>query len=112
MFSRISIGAVVAQLAMGVAASPCKTVALNATVAAWQAKYPGATVQSADVVVVGGGSAGSNAAINIVDAGKSVLLIEKQAQLVGSVFVERRTRKETMKNKKKKRIERTKKDHI
>ncbi|CAK7230183.1 hypothetical protein SCUCBS95973_007486 [Sporothrix curviconia] len=85
MLSRISTAAVVAQIAMGVAATPCKATTIKSTVAAWQAKYPGATVQSADVVIVGGGSAGSNAAINLVDAGKSILLVEMQAQLGGMV---------------------------
>ncbi|CAK7205538.1 hypothetical protein SEUCBS139899_008315, partial [Sporothrix eucalyptigena] len=85
MLSRVSTAAVVAQLAMGVAAGPCKPVTINSTVAAWQAAYPDATVQSVDVAIVGGGSSGSNAAINLYDAGKSLVLIEMQAQLGGMV---------------------------
>ncbi|KAI0881954.1 FAD/NAD(P)-binding domain-containing protein [Annulohypoxylon maeteangense] len=38
-----------------------------------------------DVVVVGGGSSGTHAAIRLRDAGKTVVVVEKQAQLGGHV---------------------------
>ncbi|KAL1897720.1 hypothetical protein Sste5346_004028 [Sporothrix stenoceras] len=85
MLSRLSTVAAVAQLAITAAASPCKVATINSTVAAWLAQYPDATVKDTDVVIVGGGSSGSNAAINLVDAGQSIILIEKEAQLGGMV---------------------------
>ncbi|XXH00820.1 hypothetical protein Hte_007171 [Hypoxylon texense] len=38
-----------------------------------------------DVVIVGGGSSGTHAAIQLKDAGKTVVVVEKQAQLGGHV---------------------------
>lgn len=45
-------------------------------------QYPGAANLSVDALIIGGGSSGSNAAIHLLDSGLSVLVVEKQAQLV------------------------------
>ncbi|EFX04831.1 fumarate reductase/succinate dehydrogenase [Grosmannia clavigera kw1407] len=47
--------------------------------------YPNATVKTVDIVVVGGGDAGANAASNLYDAGLSVIVLEKEDHLGGRV---------------------------
>lgn len=39
-----------------------------------------------DVVIVGGGVSGAHAAVKLRDAGRSVVVVEKQGQLVCSIF--------------------------
>lgn len=48
--------------------------------------YPDATVKEVDVVIVGGGGSGANAAINFYDAGVSVIVVEKEDHLVRDLF--------------------------
>ncbi|EPE10266.1 amine oxidase [Ophiostoma piceae UAMH 11346] len=85
MRSILAPAAVVAQLALCAAATPCKPASLNGTASAWLKAYPGSARKDVDVVVVGGGSAGSNAAIHLYDAGLDILLIEAKPQLGGMV---------------------------
>ncbi|EFX05568.1 amine oxidase flavin-containing superfamily [Grosmannia clavigera kw1407] len=49
------------------------------------AQYANASYKSVDVVIVGGGSSGSNAAVHLKDAGLDVLVVEKNTQLGGMV---------------------------
>lgn len=57
----------------------CGSVAANCT---FGAQYPGAANKTVDVVIVGGGSSGSNAAVHFKDAGLDVLVVEQNTQLV------------------------------
>ncbi|KAH8658021.1 amine oxidase flavin-containing superfamily [Xylariales sp. PMI_506] len=65
-----------AALWSSVAALPCTS---------WDSVYPDAAHKSVDALIIGGGSSGSNAAINLLDAGLSVLIVEKMGQLGGMV---------------------------
>lgn len=65
-----------------VAASSGTPPPLADGITSWRSLYPDASYKSVDAVIIGGGSAGSNAAINLLDSGLSVLLVEKNAQLV------------------------------
>ncbi|OJJ42235.1 hypothetical protein ASPZODRAFT_105594 [Penicilliopsis zonata CBS 506.65] len=47
--------------------------------------YPNADVHTVDLVVVGGGGSGANAAVHFHDAGLSLLLVEKEDRLGGMV---------------------------
>ncbi|PYI01160.1 fumarate reductase/succinate dehydrogenase [Aspergillus sclerotiicarbonarius CBS 121057] len=63
----------------------CCVAAAASNTTSFRSRYPEAAVQAVDVVVVGGGAAGANAAVHLHDAGLSLLLVEKQDRLGGMV---------------------------
>ncbi|PWY70295.1 amine oxidase flavin-containing superfamily [Aspergillus sclerotioniger CBS 115572] len=69
--------------AVTVGISCVAAAASNST--SFRARFPEAAVQTVDVVVVGGGASGANAAVHFKDAGLSLVLVEKQDRLGGMV---------------------------
>ncbi|PYI16659.1 fumarate reductase/succinate dehydrogenase [Aspergillus violaceofuscus CBS 115571] len=65
-----------------VAACSAATLASNSTL---ETRYPNAAVETVDMVIVGGGASGANAAVHFHDAGLSLRVVEKQGQLGGMV---------------------------
>ncbi|RAL03001.1 fumarate reductase/succinate dehydrogenase [Aspergillus ibericus CBS 121593] len=64
----------------------CCVAAAASNSTSFRSRFPeAAAVQAVDVVVVGGGASGANAAIHFKDAGLSLLLVEKQDRLGGMV---------------------------